>query len=371
MKILHVVKKLDDEHHEIHKVLKNKLNTDTVDVLFATSRDEYHQLEKTYDVVHFLNEELMFEWGVSGDIVTINNYENFQADIAKKCLRVITPEKSMAAKMHLDHNTFNHQHIPRCVAHDFNHEKVYEAYKSLYINVGMERRGMGIVVSNEKEDHRNAMISFGGLGNRFNFWNILKELKAKKIFLKDQYHSWYQRGVYENINSVEKVAEELKKILKENKIDYTVVVGDSAGGCAAIQFGHLIGADVVLSFNAQTFVTQVLRGTYKDNRWEEMAMNYLSDNAGFNLKDQMVKSNGKTKYFLFYSYGHGLDRIHNEMLSGLPGINLMPIDCNYHGVAGELKKLGYLKPMLDAVCEKKDLSIINEIKAIWKPPSSR
>jgi len=361
MKILHVVKNYNDRHHRIHKALKEKLHEYDIDVVFESSRAEYFQIKDDYDLVHFLREDLMYEWQESGDIMTIENYEKFDPKLANKCIRVIALEKNVAIKVHLDHKTFNHQLIPRCPVDHYHHEKVYETYKSLYINVEMEKRGIGIVTIDSKHD--NMMVSFGGLGNRFNFWNILKDLNAKKVFLKDQYHAWYQKGISKEVNTVSKVANELKKIIEEKKPKHTVFIGDSAGGCAAILFGHLVGADSVLSFNAQTFVTQELRLKHRDDRWQETADKYLDENEGFNLRQALRYHNGKTKYYLFYSNGHGLDRIHNENLGTTGGVTLVPINSNYHGVAGELKKLGYLKDLLVDTCEKDDYAIINKIKS--------
>ena len=92
--------------------------------------------------------------------------------------------------------------------------------------------------------------------NRYE-WYGTRILKGQKhIFLRDIKKQWYLTGINHKINSVEKLA----KFLKEESKNYKIItVGSSAGGCAAVLFGQLLGAEYTFSFNGRFEMASILQ----------------------------------------------------------------------------------------------------------------
>ena len=379
IKILHVFGYIPNYILPIYENLKKYLTKFEFNYLSANDKLEFLETYKEYDLIHFWDWWTAADWNLKHDIpmdiINVDDDSMWNGDaggdiklknIVDKPLRVVAGTKELSSKIYLTYDVYNHQCIEKTSPKNYSNPKVYEAWENLYTNIIMEKDKESIVKENFDKDYENLVISFGGLGDRFNFWNIFKKVPVKKIFVKDPNLSWYQKGINNELNTIGKSIQKLKELIKESKAKKIIVVGDSAGGTGAILFSHYINADIVMTFNAQTFATKELRERYNDDRWKKTADKFLEENDGFDLRYHLKIHNKKTKYYLFYSYYHGLDRVHNERLMNLQGINLIPLNSNYHGAAGELKNLGYLYKLIDEVCVKNKYDLINEIKNLWK-----
>ena len=97
------------------------------------------------------------------------------------------------------------------------------------------------------------VISFASWGTQHNFKNVLlNNCKYHCIFVKDILFSWYFCGIPGHGNTIDKVAESLKKIISTFEYSKLITLGYSAGGYAAILFGCLLGAYKVIAFGPQT-----------------------------------------------------------------------------------------------------------------------
>lgn len=84
--------------------------------------------------------------------------------------------------------------------------------------------------------------------NKFEWENLTPRNYARVIYVRDVYKQWYVNGISDDICSIEKLADFLNGLIKGYN---TRFVGSSAGGYAAVLFGHLCGANVVLSISGQ------------------------------------------------------------------------------------------------------------------------
>lgn len=77
---------------------------------------------------------------------------------------------------------------------------------------------------------------------------LIKAQASRYIFVRDVYKSWCLHGINGNLNSIEKVAKELKYLTEGKKI---ITVGSSAGGYMALVFGCILNAEAIYAFAPQ------------------------------------------------------------------------------------------------------------------------
>ncbi|MCD4729746.1 MAG: hypothetical protein K8R74_04035 [Bacteroidales bacterium] len=198
----------------------------------------------------------------------------------------------------------------------------------------------------------NLLVSFGGVKQGigtpiFEFFNSLSELDCDKIFLRDFKQAWYQKGVDDDIDNIEKVKDFLEKLITEKGYKKICFLGNSMGGYAAILFGSILNVDKVLSFAPQSFIDKRHRLFYRDNRWQNQIANISSS------KDEKVQyldlklhlnnyKKNKTKIEIYYSHKHRLDTIHAERLKKFMNIELNPIYGDGHEIVKTMRDTGKL-----------------------------
>lgn len=202
------------------------------------------------------------------------------------------------------------------------------------------------------------LIVFAGIGGglglpMFEFYSSVKVFDVNKLFLRDLELLWYQKGIKGIGNSVINVAKFLKNEIIKNNIQHTVVIGNSAGGYAALLFGHLIEAQVVHSFSPQTFINRMNRFIYMDFRWQSLIRqiykcNHLNKEY-FDLKKFFHnKKNTSTIFNLHFCENHRLDRIHAMRMSKIRNVNLIPYNFRAkHNIVKTLRDSGDLATLLN------------------------
>lgn len=187
------------------------------------------------------------------------------------------------------------------------------------------------------------IISFAGLGEQFNFGKTLDDLNVNVIYLRDVNHNWYLNGLSGVGDYVEDVSDFLINKIVEIKPSKVITLGTSAGGFAAILYGHMLQADAVLAFSPQTFMNRWNCIKYLDYRWlDRVVQIYQGDRSNrvyLDLKE--IIFNTKTSITLVYDKTHRLDRIHSMRLKG-NGIVQMGQDGGGHTVVKELRESGFL-----------------------------
>ena len=169
-----------------------------------------------------------------------------------------------------------------------------------------------------------------------------------KLFLRDLNYSWFLNNPNfsnEGNSCVENVLNLIKSFIKpRHKKIFTI--GASAGGFAAILFGHLLKVNGCLSFAPQTLINQKKLNLLNDNRWE-IYSNKVVQSVDDNYLDlnNFVPFNMKTNIF----YTNDLDKKHCEHLEVHDNCNITYIESkdNSHLTAKIMRNNGMLKKELD------------------------
>jgi hypothetical protein len=84
--------------------------------------------------------------------------------------------------------------------------------------------------------------------DRYEWEKLYPKNYEKIIFIRDVYKQWYIEGISTELDTVDKV----KILIDEQIAGYkTTFVGSSAGGYAAVLFGNLCHADLIISLSGQ------------------------------------------------------------------------------------------------------------------------
>lgn len=202
------------------------------------------------------------------------------------------------------------------------------------------------------QESQPLIIAFGGLAGelgipRFEFLKIASTLPASKVFIRDPYQAWYQFGISPQINTVNKLAQSIQTLIVEpSKAPKVLTIGNSAGGYAALLFGCLIKADVILAFSPQTYIER--NGWKKeDGRFgEQIQQANLTRNKSFLNLRPLVANNLNADINVYACLNHALDLRHAMRLHQLPQTKLHLFNEGGHGLANRLKETGQLKDII-------------------------
>ena len=210
------------------------------------------------------------------------------------------------------------------------------------------------------DDDRPVLVVFGGLNRTlglgmppFEFFRLLEDVDCGKLYLRDLDQVFYQHGVHGLGDSIPAVADSLRELLAgHRKVSF---VGNSSGGFAALTLGSLVGADRVVAFSPQTFLSRPLRFLYRDDRWPEEigAMQQLPNlrRRYLDVKRALSRDNGRTRYDVHYPKWNKLDSRHALRLSGHPRLTLHPNRSKRHGVIRDMRDDGRLKQLINELIE--------------------
>jgi pimeloyl-ACP methyl ester carboxylesterase len=168
----------------------------------------------------------------------------------------------------------------------------------------------------------------GGAGPPpFEFTALTSQIPAKRLFVRDVQGVWYQHGVPGFGRSIDEVAASLRLVLGEQELKRLVVCGYSAGGYAALLFGTLLQADLVVAFSPQTFLDRGWLASIGDNRWDQ-ALDVLDGLGGpdaryVDLRAALSREpRSEIRYDVHYDGSFPADGQHVARLDGTPGLEL-------------------------------------------------
>ena len=212
------------------------------------------------------------------------------------------------------------------------------------------------VVRDFTADSRIMLIAFGGVGGKlamppFEFFNITSGFGIKKIFVRDVQKAWYHHGLPGVGTTIAHVVEALEKDIAAQSVERLVICGNSMGGYAAILFGLLLGADIVLAFSPQTFIGKMRRFLHRDSRWnEEMKKLHSSERAQRNYFDLRAvfrrQVNRKTIFHIYYNRCEPLDLVHARRLQEMRNVFLHARTEGGHTLVRHLRDSGLLREIL-------------------------
>jgi hypothetical protein len=205
-------------------------------------------------------------------------------------------------------------------------------------------------------DSRALLLAFGGLVGQigippFEFFSLSAQTPAKRLFVRDLHQAWYHRGIPDHGETLAEVAAALRGMLAGEEIERLVVAGCSAGGYAALVFGTLLGADLVLSFAPQTVLDLDILAEMDDHRWDRRLGKHtragVVDPRFTDLREALPPARcAQTSYRIYFDENLRADRVHAERLAGLDGVRLYRFARGSHNIARSLRDSGALQRVL-------------------------
>jgi len=211
------------------------------------------------------------------------------------------------------------------------------------INTPVLKRGM-------RSRSRTLLLAFGGLDRRigmppFEFLALTGDLPVKRIFLRDPRRSWYHRGLPERGDTLTDVADSLRGEIADLGVERLVVAGNSGGGYAALVYGTLLRANLVLSFSPRTVLDPQILEVMGERREDIDALAAAGDldtrwtDLGRALP---AERDSETHYKVYFDTTHTKDRLHAERLIGLEGLRMYRFGTGGHELVRQLRDVGAL-----------------------------
>jgi hypothetical protein len=185
----------------------------------------------------------------------------------------------------------------------------------------------------------------------FHLFDFTSGFEVKRLFVRDPTRVWFQRGIPGFGDTIDEVAASLRVVIEEQEVERLVMLGNSAGAYAALVFGTLLNADLVLAFSPQTNIDRAWMEEVGDRRW---AWNFrLLDELGGpdprwkDLREALPRERrGETTLEVHYPVNFPDDCRQVERLEGLPGIELRPHERGYHNFIQTIRNNGELAEIL-------------------------
>ena len=207
-------------------------------------------------------------------------------------------------------------------------------------------------------DSSTLVIAFAGLKGflggfpAFEFRKILSSVNVKSAYLRDHYAAWYHRGVVDIGPDIDAVAATLREL--RGDADRVVMIGNSAGGYAALLFGALLDCETY-AFSPQTFVDPQLLREAEDDRWDE-ELNALLASGRFDPRYgdlAPVLADSKGTFHIYYGGLDPIDWKHVDHVAAIAHVTAHPnVNC-YHRVVKYLRDSGWLRSFLLGLAEQK------------------
>ena len=191
------------------------------------------------------------------------------------------------------------------------------------------------------------VIAFTGMAHglnelaNFEFVKSTKRFEWSKIFCRDPNHAFYHLGIDDRTKNANDLVIRLRELIVEMFPSRITCIGVSAGGYAALLFGHLLKADTVHAIGPQVVLHEQWGIEHNDPTIYGSAaqLNYAGlapENDFRDLPKILSSYNGKTKYFIHVGKNCQQDLNHAEELVGCSGMELVLHPCPAHACAGPL-----------------------------------
>lgn len=201
-----------------------------------------------------------------------------------------------------------------------------------------------IYYPNEEPEFRHSILE----QNKFEWFGTRVPYAHKHIFIRDIQKQWYLGGVSSTIDSPDK----LLTFLKDETDGYLVTaIGSSAGGFAAVLFGSLLSARLMLSFNGQFQLHSLLNTSAESVN--PLLFRYARTNKMVGYFDSKPYLKKGENIFYFFSSGSQWDCEQREHIKGC-NVNIIAFSTAHHGIP-------FLKCNLPAILrmQKEQLQVWN------------
>jgi len=198
-----------------------------------------------------------------------------------------------------------------------------------------------IYYPNTEESFKSSILD----KNRYEWYGTRVKYAHKHIFIRDIYKQWYLTGINGNINSPEKLLSFLKTETKGYEI---ITLGSSAGGFAAVLYGSLLKAQLMLSFNGQFEIKSLLKTSTESV--DPILFRFNKHKKLLDFFDVKPFINNAKNIFYFYSNGSDIDSRQKKHITDIK-LNTISFKTSHHGVP-------FLKCNLPAVLAKTHQELI-------------
>jgi len=205
-------------------------------------------------------------------------------------------------------------------------------------------------------DSRTLLIALGGIGRNvsmppFEFFKATGGIPCKRLFVRDVNQAWYQMGLPGYGTSFTSASDTLRELVAGHDVDRLVLAGASAGGYAAMAFGTLLGADLVLCFAPQSTVDLDELHAIGDHRYDERLGEVTAagviDPDWIDLRAALPAHRvANTRYHVYFADRVRPDRLHAERLIGVEGMRLYRFGRGNHNIARMMRETGALDKVL-------------------------
>lgn len=184
----------------------------------------------------------------------------------------------------------------------------------------------------------------------------VKGVGIASIYVRDLFKQWCVVGINQHLDSLDKVADFLKSLVKDKKV---ITVGSSAGGYLATIFGILLNAHAVFNFSGQFELSEEIVNDYS------LLSQYKNDpqrNKYFSITSFIKKS--YTPIFYFYPAYNNADLLQKKLVENFDNVYCFGFNTANHGVpiypSNLTKLLCISHDKLIDICKKYCGSTINQ-----------
>ncbi|MCW2606798.1 MAG: sulfotransferase [Frankiales bacterium] len=192
---------------------------------------------------------------------------------------------------------------------------------------------------------------------------LCRRLGVSGVLLRDAAQSWYLRGVEGVADDLEGLAQALRGRIAELAPSRLVLMGNSAGGYAAVALASLLDADEVVAVVPRSGLSHAVNDALGDDRFADLRASVLAglpdDAARFlDLRPLLLdafaarctdgRPSYRTRVRVLHASDNALDAAHAARLSGLPETVVATYPRGDHQLAAVLRGAGELDALVDA-----------------------
>jgi len=194
--------------------------------------------------------------------------------------------------------------------------------------------------SSIRADAKGTVFAFGGMAAGFaiplkEFFGQIQSQPFNVLYFKDFLQAWYQGGLLgvttDRAGTVDFIAAQFSQLPRP-----WIFTGNSAGGHAALFFGHRLGADKICAFGPQTYVDRPVFEYYRSAA--NAKFDYSFNPSDNDLIDLLGTQTPLAAAHVYYGGKNKLDTYHAERVAHLSGVTLFCEEDASHAVARKLKR---------------------------------
>lgn len=132
-------------------------------------------------------------------------------------------------------------------------EGLIEIKSSKFLDVQKEINALNFkYINNRNKDRLIVVFNSRKIGNYFEHQNLLKDINADILFLRDVQDAWYNNGLKYLTKDIASTVDFIKNFSKQ--YPHVMTMGASSGGYAALLFGSLLKCERILTICPQTLL---------------------------------------------------------------------------------------------------------------------